>query len=325
MPESVLVTGGAGFIGSHLVERLLAEGHDVHLVDDISTGRLDNLAAVRSHAKLHLIVDSITNWPMVNDTARLVDRVIHLAAVEGLRRNLDEPVETMKTNVRGTEILLDVCGKRELPIFIASSADVYGLSGGLLREDSALVLGSPHEWRWWQATTKLMGESLGLAYHREQGLPVVVGRLFNVVGPRQSGRWGMVLPIFVKQALAGEPLEVYGTGEQRRAFVHVGDAVDAILGLIHEPEAQGGIFNVGSQEEVTIMELAERVKARTGSDSEIRTVPHPEEYGEDFRELERRQPDLTRIRETLGWEPEKSLDETIDEVAEYFRERAGVA
>jgi len=322
---NVLVTGGSGFIGSHLVERLLKGGHSVYVVDDLSSGRLGHLEGVRQHPEFHLVVDSILNWPMMSNTVERVDRVVHLAAVEGIRRNLEKPIETMKTNVRGAEIVLDVCGRNGTPVFLASSADVYGTATGILHEDQELVLGNPHEWRWWQATTKLMDECLALAYHRELDLPVVIGRFFNVVGPRQSGRWGTVLPTFVRAALEGEPLEVYGTGDQCRSFVHVADVVEAILGLQEEPSAVGRIFNIGTEEEVSIRELAGRVKERTGSASEIVTVEHPEEFGPDFEDPERKRPDLTRIRETLGWEPRRDLDLTIDEVARYFRERLEAA
>ncbi|MBW3535686.1 MAG: NAD-dependent epimerase/dehydratase family protein, partial [Gemmatimonadetes bacterium] len=256
MSDATLVTGGAGFIGSHLVERLLAEGREVYVVDDLSTGRLANLDAVRKHPKLHLVVDSILNWPMMNEVVSQVREVIHLAAAVGVRKIIDEPVETITTNVRGTEIMLDVCHKHGSRLFVASTSEVYGKAGDRLHEEHDRVLGSTSLRRWAYACTKTLDEFLALAYHDEKGLPVVIGRFFNTVGPRQSGKWGMVLPNFVFDAVRGQPIKIFGTGTQRRCFLHVHDAVDAVLRLMRSDDAVGRVFNIGNEREVTIRELA---------------------------------------------------------------------
>ena len=319
MSDSILVTGGAGFIGSHLVARLLEAGNNVFVVDNLSTGSLDNLAEVRDHPSLHLIVDSILNWPMMKDTIGQVDRVVHLAAAVGVRKVIESPVETITTNVRGTEIVLDCCDKQEKPLYLASTSEIYGKGGDQLHEEHDRVMGSTAHRRWSYACTKALDEFLALAYHQEKGLPVILGRFFNTVGPRQSGEWGMVMPTFVRQALAGDPITVYGSGDQRRSFCHVDDSVRAVLGLLDAPDAVGEAFNIGNEHEITIMELAERVKDRVASASEIVMVPYDEAYGEGFEDMERRQPNIGKIRGLLGWEPEKSIDQIIDDVVAYYQ------
>ena len=316
----ILVTGGAGFIGSHLVERLLQRGDEVHVVDDLSTGSLHNLAGVRRHPHLHVNVDTILNHPMMLDTVGRCDQVIHLAAAVGVRKIIEEPVETITTNVRGTEIVLDCCHRRGVPLFLASTSEIYGKAGERLHEDSDRVMGSTVHRRWAYACTKTLDEFLALAYHHGKDLPVIIGRFFNTVGPRQAGEWGMVLPRFVEKALRGEPLEIYGDGEQRRCFCHVQDTVRAVLGLTGTAEAWGRVFNIGSEEEITIRELADRVVERAGSSSEVRFLSYDEAYGEGFEDMRRRQPDITRIRELIGWEPQHSLDRIIDETIEHMRE-----
>ena len=322
MADTILVTGGAGFIGSHLVERLLEQGKTVFVVDDLSTGSLDNLAGVRQHTSLHVIVDSILNHPMMDDTVGQVDQVVHLAAAVGVRKIIDFPVETITTNVRGTEIVLDVCHKHGTPLYIASTSEIYGKGGDRLHEEHDRVMGSTTHRRWSYACTKALDEFLALAYSHEKGLPVILGRFFNTVGPRQTGEWGMVVPTFVNQALAGEPITVYGTGEQQRSFCHVDDSVRAVLGLLDAPEALGQVYNIGNEHEITIRALAERVRERVGSSSEIVVVPYEEAYGEGFEDMERRQPDTAKIRGLLGWEPEKAMDEIIDDVVEFYRLKA---
>ena len=315
----ILVTGGAGFIGSHLVERLLERGDEVFVVDDLSTGSLDNLKGVRHHPGLHLNVDSIMNWPMMNETTARCDQVVHLAAAVGVRKIIDEPVQTITTNVRGSEIVLDCCDRNRKPLFVASTSEIYGKAGQRLHEENDRIMGSTTHRRWAYACTKALDEFLALAYHHEKGLPVIIGRFFNTVGPRQSGQWGMVLPNFVGQSLRGEPIRVFGDGRQRRCFCLVHDTVRAILGLLERDEAWGHPFNIGSEEEISILGLAEKVKERTGSDSPIEMVPYAEAYGEGFEDMERRQPDTTRIRELIGWRAEHSLDEIIDATADHIR------
>ena len=320
MAQSILVTGGAGFIGSHLVERLLDRGDVVYVVDDLSTGSLANLKAVRGHSNLHLIVDTIMNYPMMNETIGQVDQVIHLAAAVGVRKILDEPVETITTKVRGTEIVLDCCHEHGTRLFVASTSEIYGKTGDQLHEAHERVLGPTSLRRWAYACTKTLDESLALAYHEDKGLAVVVGGFFNTVGPRQSGHWGMVVPSFARQALEGEAITVYGSGRQRRCFLHVQDCVDAVLGLVSEPEAVGQVFNIGHEEEITIRALAEMVKERAGSDSEVRLIPYKDAYGEGFEDMDRRQPDTTKLRTLLGWEPSRSVEATVDEFLAYHRE-----
>ena len=320
MSESVLVTGGAGFIGSHLVEQLLADENEVFVVDDLSSGGFDNLKAVRNDPALHLIVDSALNWPMMNEVVQKVDTVYHLAAAVGIRRVIEAPVETITNNVRGTEIVLECCARLGKPLFLASASEVYGKSSDALHEDADLIVGSTTQRRWAYAGTKILEEFLAAAYHQEKGLPLVIGRFFNIVGPRQLGAGGMVLPNFVSQAVLWEPITVYGSGRQTRCFCHVQDAVYAMTRLIQHPEASGQVFNIGSDQEITILELAERVKTRTASTSPIEVIPYDEAYEEGFEDLETRKPDISRTCRLLDWEPSISIDQTIDEVAAFFRE-----
>ena len=326
MSQRTLVTGGAGFIGSHLVERLLDGGDEVFVVDDLSTGSLDNLAAVREHPKLHLAVDTILNHPMMMDAVGKVDRVVHLAAAVGVHKIIEEPVETITTNVRGSEIVLDCCHEQDRPLFVASTSEIYGKAGDRLHEDHDRLMGSVAHRRWAYACTKTLDEFLALAYYHDKGLPVIVARFFNTVGPRQSGQWGMVLPSFVGAAVRDEPITVYGTGEQRRCFCHVQDTVGAVLGLLDDDEAwEGGVFNIGHEREISIRELAELVKERAGSASEIRFVSYEEAYGEGFEDMERRQPDTGRIQKQIGWVPQRTLDAIIDETIAYARREMAAA
>jgi UDP-glucose 4-epimerase len=323
MGRKALVTGGAGFIGSHLVERLLERGDEVWVVDDLSSGRLRNLERVRKDPLLHLVVDSIMNWPMMNEVVEKCEVVYHMAAAEGMRKLMAEPVETIVTNVRGTEILFECCGRRGCPVFLASTSEIYGKSTGPLREDQDRIMAAPGRRQWAYASTKVLAEVLAMAYWEERDLPTVRGRIFNTTGPRQRGRWGMVVPSFVDQALAGEPITVHGTGDQLRSFLHVHDAVDAIVALMDRPDAAGEAFNVGDEREISILELAHLVKKKTGSDSEIATVPYENVYGEGFEDVERRRPDTSKLREFLEWEPSRHLDEIVDSVIEERRAGGG--
>ncbi len=318
----ILVTGGAGFIGSHLVERLLERGDSVHVVDNLSTGSLENLQAVRQHPDLHLNVDSVLNWPMMHETVRRCDQVVHLAAAVGVRKIIDEPVDTITTNVRGTEIVLDCCSRHGVPLFVASTSEVYGKGGDALDEEHDRIMGATTRRRWAYACTKALDEFLSLAYAQEKGLPVIIGRLFNTVGPRQSAEWGMVVPSFVGRALRGEPIEVYGPGTQRRSFCHVHDTVRAVLGLLDHERAWGRPFNIGSEQEISMADLAGRVKKRLGSSSPIVSVPYDVAYEKGFEDMERRRPVTTRIRALIGWEPTYTLDQIIDDTAAHLRAAA---
>ncbi len=314
MSQRFLVTGAAGFIGSHLVRRLISGGDEVYAVDNLSTGVLDNLSSVRKDPKLHLIVDSVTNWPMMNDTVGKCDAVFHLAASEGIRRLVEDPVETMTTNVRGAEIVLDCCKIHGKRVFFGSGSEIYGKSQDQLHEDGDLVLGPPPELQWSYGCTKAFGEFLGLAYYEHDGLPVTIGRFFNVVGPGQTGLWGQVLPRFVEAASKGEPLCVYGSGEQTRCFLHVDDALDAILGLMDNEASIGQIYNIGSEEEISILALAELVKDCTGSSSPIERLEYTEAVAEGFKDPTSRRPNNQKLRNRLGWEPTRSISEIVYEV-----------
>jgi UDP-glucose 4-epimerase len=286
---------------------------------ELSTGRLENLGGVRDDPKLHLIVDSILNYPMLSEIMARVREVVHLAAVVGVKRVLEAPVTTITTNVRGTEIILDLCNKYRTKLFVASTSEIYGKGGDRLDEDHDRVMGSVRNWRWAYACTKEMDEFLSVAYHEERGLPVIIGRLFNIVGPRQTGEYGMVLPTFVRQALAGEPLTVYGDGTQRRCFCHVADLVEAVQRLMRSEEAIGGIFNIGVEEEITMLDLANKVRERAGSKSEVRLIPYEVAYGGGFEDMERRQPDIGHIADVVGWRPTLTLDDIIDQTIAYHR------
>src|SRR5918993_106003 len=311
----ILITGGAGFIGSHLSEALLAGGHEVLVLDDLSTGSIDNIAHLKGHARFHYTIDSVFNEPLV---AEMVDRasvVFHLAAAVGVKLIVERPVHTIETNVHGTEVILRHAAKKKKLVFIASTSEVYGKSTDVpFRETADLVLGATTRHRWAYACSKALDEFLALAHWKERQLPVVIVRFFNTVGPRQTGQYGMVVPTFVRQALAGEPLTVFGDGTQSRSFTFVGDVVGALLRLMVEPRAIGEVFNIGNVEEVTIRQLAERVKAITGSASPIVTIPYEEAYEAGFEDMPRRVPDLAKINALIGYEPAVGLDEIIRRV-----------
>ncbi|MFN4242861.1 MAG: GDP-mannose 4,6-dehydratase [Tepidisphaerales bacterium] len=315
-----LITGGAGFIGSHLAERLLETGHHVVVLDDLSTGRLANLAAVAGHPRLQLVRDSVEREATVTALMSQCDRVFHLASAVGVQLIVDEPVRTIRTTIHGTEVVLEAAFKFGRPVLITSSSEVYGKGTRVpFAEDDDVVLGSTRHTRWCYAYSKGVDEFLGLAYHRQYGLPVVIVRLFNTVGPRQVGQYGMVLPRFVEAALAGRPLKVTGDGTQTRCFAHVSDVVDAMMKLMDTPAAVGGVFNLGSDEEVSINELARRVIAATGSNSPVEHVSYEAFYGRAFDDMMRRVPDLRRIRAAIGYQPRRNLEQIIQSVVNDFR------
>ena len=318
-----LVTGGAGFIGSHLVAHLLRQGKAVTVLDDLSTGSFDNISAFEGQPGFRFAIDSVTNETVLDRLASEADTIVHLAAAVGVKLIVEEPVRTIETNVLGTELLLRAARRYRARVVLASTSEVYGKGVRLpFSEGDDLLLGASTKSRWAYAASKLLDEFLALAYARESGLEVVVLRLFNTVGPGQTGRYGMVLPRFVGQALAGRDLTVYGDGSQRRCFCDVRDVAPAIAGLAEHPRAVGGIFNLGSEEETSIRELAERVVRRTRSASKIVLVPYGEAYGPGFEDLQRRLPDCSRVRDVLGWAPTYSLDETIDAVAAHLAARS---
>jgi UDP-glucose 4-epimerase len=315
-----LITGGAGFVGSHLAEELLERGHTVHVLDDLSTGSMANIAHLRSAPRFEYTVDSADNDRVVAEVVDLADAVYHLAAAVGVELIVESPVRTIETNVHCTEVVLSYAAKKRKPLFVASTSEVYGKSTQLpFREDGDLLIGPTTLGRWAYACSKTIDEFLAIAYWRERGLPTVVGRLFNTVGPRQTGRYGMVIPRFVQQALAGQPITVHGDGKQRRCFMHVADAVQALADLMGGEEHYGEVFNIGSTEEISIEELAEQVRARTGSSSPIQLLPYDEAYGAGFEDMMRRVPDIGKIERAIGWHTEHSLEEIIDDVVDHQR------
>jgi UDP-glucose 4-epimerase len=327
MTASYLVTGGAGFIGSHLVEALLADGHAVTALDDLSTGRLSNLDRVGGHRAFRFVQGSVMDELMVDELIFGADVVVHLAAAVGVRLIVEHPLRSFITNIRGTEIVLEAAHRYRRTVLVASTSEIYGKNDGdALREDSDRILGSPAVARWAYSTSKAVDEVLAHAYHKERGLPIVIARFFNTVGPRQSPAYGMVIPTFVDQALAGEPLTVHGSGTQRRCFCHVHDTVNAVMRLLGTPASVGGTFNVGSDHEITIAELAQRVKAMTGSPSPVVLVPYEEAYEGGFEDIMRRVPDTSLVRDVTGWRPTRSLDDVLrDTIAHALVERGRIA
>jgi UDP-glucose 4-epimerase len=316
----VLITGGAGFVGSHLAEHLLGLGDEVWAVDDLSTGSIENIEHLKVHPRFHYQIENILNGSALAETVDRCDVVFHLAAAVGVRLIVESPVRTIETNIRGTEIILNLAAKKKKLVVLASTSEVYGKSNKApFREDDDLVIGPPVRGRWSYACSKAIDEFLALAYWKEKKLPVIVVRLFNTVGPRQTGRYGMVLPSFVRQALAGEPITVFGDGRQSRCFGYVGDVVDALAKLVRTPAAIGEVFNIGSDEEITIGELAERVRRASGSRSEIVFIPYDQAYEEGFEDMPRRVPSLEKIRRAIGYAPRTPLEEIIQKVFEHER------
>jgi len=315
-----LITGGAGFLGSHLAEALIARGDTVYVLDNLSTGSIENIEHLKSDRRFHYAIDSVINEPVAAELIDRVDVVFHLAAAVGVRLIVESPVNTIETNVHGTEMVLKLANKKKKKVIVASTSEVYGKSEDVpFREDADIVMGPTSKGRWSYACSKAIDEFLALAYHKEKHLPVVIARLFNTVGPRQTGRYGMVVPNFVKQALLGHPITVYGDGEQSRCFTYVTDVVGALLKLADHEGALGQVFNIGNDsEEVSIRALAQRVKERTKSASEIATIPYDKAYESGFEDMPRRVPDLGKIRSLVGYEPKVHLDEILDRVIAYF-------
>jgi UDP-glucose 4-epimerase len=319
-----LITGGAGFIGSHLSEELLSRGDEVHVLDDLSTGAMNNIRHLKEHSGFDYTLESADNHRAVAELVDEADVIYHLAAAVGVELIVESPVRTIETNVHCTEVILTHASKKQKPIFIASTSEVYGKSTDIpYREDGDLLFGPTHKGRWSYASSKAIDEYLALAYWRERKVPTVIGRLFNTVGPRQTGRYGMVVPSFVRQALSGSAITVYGDGTQSRCFCHVRDVVMALADLMRTEQAYGKVFNIGSTDEIAIADLAQTVKTAAGSSSEIILVPYDEAYEEGFEDMVRRVPDTSRIRELLGWAPTRSLDQILSDVIEYEQRASG--
>jgi UDP-glucose 4-epimerase len=318
---SALITGGAGFIGSHLSELLLDQGTEVFVLDDLSTGSERNVAHLRERRDFHLIVDSVLKSSVVNELVHRCDVVYHLAAAVGVRLIVEEPVHTLVTNIQGTENVLDHCNRFGKRVLVASTSEVYGdrREPEALSEESKRMYGPTTARRWAYAESKALDEFLALAYHQERGLDCVIVRLFNTVGPRQSGQYGMVIPRFVQSALAGRPLEIHGDGTQTRCFCHVQDTIRALAGLMDARDISGQIFNVGSTERVTITELAQRVLTLTGSSSTTVPVPYDEVYGQGIEDMLHRQPAIEKVTGAIGWEPTRSLEQILNDVVQYAR------
>jgi UDP-glucose 4-epimerase len=317
-----LITGGCGFIGSHLAEALLGRGDEVFVLDNLSTGSIENIAHLRGGPKFHYTIESVTNEPVLAELVDQADVIFHLAAAVGVKLIVESPVHTIETNVQGTEVVLKHANKKKKLVLVASTSEVYGKGTAVpFGEDGDLVLGPTFKHRWAYACSKAIDEFLALAYWKEKKLPVIITRLFNTVGPRQTGQYGMVIPTFVRQALSGRPITVFGDGTQSRSFTYVGDVVGALMALVDEPRAIGRVFNIGNVHEITIRALAEKVKEMTESASPIVTIPYDQAYEAGFEDMPRRVPDISRIHALVGYEPRVELDEILTRVIAYFRER----
>ena len=322
----ILITGGAGFIGSHLAEVLISQGHEVTSLDNLSTGSVENVAALRRNPAFQLVVGSILDERLVDKFAERCDVVFHLAAAVGVQLIVNHPFESLTTNIRGSEIVLEMAHRYQKRVLITSTSEIYGKNtNGPLKEDEDRILGSPLKSRWSYSTSKAVDEILAYTYWKEKGLPTVIVRLFNTVGPRQTGAYGMVIPRFVQQALRGEPLTIYGDGKQSRCFLHVRDAVHGIIALMELPQAAGEAFNLGSQEEVTIETLAREVIALTGSSSKMVLIPYDQAYEAGFEDMTRRVPDISKAKRFVGFAPTMNLKNVLESVIEYYRKRELIA
>ena len=318
----VLITGGAGFIGSHLAEALLDGGHRVMALDNLSTGSIENITHLKGRAGFSYTIDAVENEPLLAELIDDSDVIFHLAAAVGVKKIVEEPVHTIETNVHGTEVVLRHANKKKKLVVIASTSEVYGKSTAVpFQEDADLVMGPTTKHRWAYACSKAIDEFLALAYWKEKKLPVIIVRFFNTVGPRQTGQYGMVIPTFVRQALAGQPITVFGDGTQSRSFTYVGDVVDALVKLVQEPRAVGQVFNIGNPHEISILDLARRVRDMAQSHSEIVLVPYDQAYEAGFEDMPRRVPDLTKVGALIGYRPKVQLDETLTRVIDYFQKR----
>jgi len=314
-----LITGGAGFVGSHLAGTLLERGDEVYVIDNLSTGSIENIEHLKDHPSFHYTIDTISNEPVTAELVDRVDVIFHLAAAVGVRLIVESPVHTIETNVHGTETILTLANKKKKKVLIASTSEVYGKSLNVpFREDSDLVMGPTNKGRWSYACSKAIDEFLALAYFKEKKLPVVIVRLFNTVGPRQTGQYGMVIPTFVKQALSGRPITVFGDGKQSRCFTDVSDVVKGLAKLAVTQGAEGEVFNIGTQNEITILDLAKKIKEMTGSKAEIVFVPYEKAYEEGFEDMPRRVPDITKIQKLIGYKPSLTLEQTLQRVIDFF-------
>jgi UDP-glucose 4-epimerase len=318
-----LITGGAGFIGSHLADRLISDGHEVTVIDDLSTGRYSNVAHLEGHERFRLIIDTVLNDGLMEDLIRDTDRVYHLASAVGVKLIMDHPVKTIETIFRGTDVVLGHCSRYRRRVLVPSTSEVYGKGVSVpFKEDDDLLTGATDKHRWAYACAKTLDEFLALAHWKETRLPVVVVRLFNTVGPRQTGQYGMVVPRFVRAALRNEPIEVHGDGTQSRCFGHVHDVVEGLVKLLDVPECFGQVINLGNSEEVSILQLADKAISQTSSSSEIKFVSYAEAYGEGFEDMRRRVPSLEKAKKLIGYQPTRSLDDIINDVADEFRQEA---
>jgi len=326
-----LITGGAGFIGSHLADRLINDGHEVTVIDNLSTGKLSNINHLRGNPKFQIKVASVMDYHTLEKLVEECDQIYHLAAAVGVKLIMENPVETIITNVQGSENILKLASYHDKKVLVASTSEVYGKlmeeNGNVdkLREDGDWKLGPTNKRRWAYACSKAMDEFLSLAYYDEKKLPVVVARFFNTVGPRQTGTYGMVIPNFVQKAILNETIQVHGDGEQSRCFTYVKDVVDAIVKLMDTPEAEGEVFNIGGEEEITMNDLALKVKELTDSDSEIVHIPYDKVYGKGFEDMRRRTPDLTKIKAAIGYEPTYTTEDILNNVIKYFKKESMVA
>lgn len=321
-----LVTGGAGFIGSQLAEELLRRGHRVHVIDDLSTGRIGNLDAAKLNPRFSYTIGSVIDAPLMTELIDRADGVFHLAAAVGVKLIFENPTRTIQTNIRGAETVLEQAARKRKKVLLASTSEVYGKGVRIpFTETDDLLLGSTTCARWAYACSKAIDEFLALAYWREQKSPNVIARLFNTVGPRQTGQYGMVIPRFIKQALLGEPITVYGDGQQRRCFVHVDDAIRAIIELMERPETAGEVYNIGNDEEVSVLELARKIIAATGSSSEIRFVKFDDAFGPGFEDMDRRVPNLEKLRSVIEWKNLRGIEEILKSTVDSVKEEIGAS